>query len=361
MLLPLLEEERAHPLLGVRAGIDECLVRLDRTLEDAEEVDPAGERVGDRLEHESGRVGAVDVGDRARLGRRGDALDNQVEQGVRAEVLGRDPARDREDLTTGDRILQCVRHLLHAELLAFQVLLHQRLVRLDDLVEQLLAVLGHETRHLLRDRTGLGLLGAVGTRVRAHVEDVDDAGHLVLGADRKVHGDAALGELLLQLAECAEEVRPFTVEHVDEEQARDPELLRALPDARRADLDAHHAAEDEEGAFDHPERGTGFALKARIARDVDQVQLAFVPLRVRERQGDRHLPLLLVVVPVGGRRARVDRAEPVRLTGLEEQCLDQRRLARPAMADDGDVADPARLENGHTQLPPRLTGFGLES
>jgi hypothetical protein len=31
------------------------------------------------------------------------------------------------------------------------------------------------------------------------------------------------------------------------------------------------------------------------------------------------------------------------------------------MADDGDVADPARLENGHTQLPPRLKGYGLES
>ena len=361
MLLALLEEERAHPLLGVGAGVDERLVRLDRALEDAEEVDPPGERVGDRLEHEGGRVGAVDVGDRARLGRRGHALDDQVEQRVRAEVLRRDPARDREDLAARDRVLERVRDLLHAELLALEVLLHQRLVGLDDLVEQLLAVLGHETCHLLRDRAGLGLLGAVGARVGAHVEDVDDARHLVLGADREVHGDAALGELLLQLAERAEEVGPLAVEHVDEEKARDPELLGPLPDARRADLDAHHAAEDDEGALDDPERGASLALKARIARDVDQIQLALLPLRVRERERDRHLPQLLVVVPVGDRRARVDRAEPVRLTGLEEQRLDERRLARPAMADDGDVADLARLENGHTRLPPRLTGYGLES
>ena len=193
------------------------------------------------------------------------------------------------------------------------------------------------------------------------MEDVDDSRHLVLGADREVHGDAALRELLLQLAERAEEVGALTVEHVDEEQARDPELLGALPDARRADLDAHHAAQDDERTLDDPQRGAGLSLKARIARDVDQVQLALLPLRVRERERDRHLPLLLVVVPVGGRRARIDRAEPVRLAGLEEQRLDERRLARAAVADDGDVADLARLENGHTLLPPRLTGYGRES
>ena len=125
--------------------------------------------------------------------------------------------------------------------------------------------LGHEACHLLRDRTRLGLLGAVGTRVGAHVEDVDDSGHLVLGADREVDGDAALGELLLQLAERAEEVGPLTVEHVDEEQARDPELLGALPDARRPHLDAHHAAQDDERTLDDAQRGAGLSLKARIA------------------------------------------------------------------------------------------------
>ena len=60
---------------------------------------------------------------------------------MRAEVLRRDAARDREDLAARDRVLERVRDLLDAELLALEVLLHQRLVGLDDLVEQLLAVL----------------------------------------------------------------------------------------------------------------------------------------------------------------------------------------------------------------------------
>ena len=84
-----------------------------------------------------------------------------------------------------------MRDLLDAELVAVEVLLHQRLVGLDDLVEQLLAVLVDEARELVRDRPRLGLLLTLGARVAAHVENVDDAGQLVLGADRKLHGDAA--------------------------------------------------------------------------------------------------------------------------------------------------------------------------
>ena len=222
-----------------------------------------------------------------------------------------------------DGLLQRVRDLLDAELLALEVLLHQRLVRLDDLVEQLLAVLLHELRHLVGDRAGLVLPAAVGARVGAHVQDVDDPGEIVLAADRQMHGDAALGELLLQLAEGAEEVGALAVEHVDEDDAREPELLGALPDAARADLDAHHAADEHERALDDAQRRPRLALEARIARDVDEVQLAVLPVGVRERERDRHPPPLLVVVPVRHRRAGVDRAEAVELARLVEHRLDE--------------------------------------
>ena len=46
----------------------------------------------------------------------------------------------------------------------------------------------------------------------------------------------------------------------------------------------------------------------------------------------------------------LDRAEPVHLARLEEQRLDERRLARAAMADDGDVADLPGLECRHARL-----------
>ena len=75
--------------------------------------------------------------------------------------------------------------------------------------------------------------------------------------------------------------------------------------------------------------------------------LRLLPVEVAERGRERHLPLLLVLVPVRDRRARLDRAEPVDRAGLEEQRLDERRLARAAMADDGDVADlPGLVDAG---------------
>ena len=296
--------------------------------------------------------------DRAGLGRRRHALDDQVKQRVRAEVLGRDPARDREDLAPRDRVLERVGDLLQAELLALEVLLHQGLVGLDDLVEELLAVLLHLVCHVSGDRPRLGLPAAVLARVGAHVEHVDDPRQLVLGADRQVDGDAARRELLLELAEGAEEVRALAVEHVHEEEARDAELLGALPHPPGPDLDSHDAAEDDQGTFHDAQRAARLALEARIARNVDQVELASLPLGVRQREGDRHLPLLLVVVPVGDRRPGVDRAQSIRLARLEEERLDQRGLPRAAMTDDGDVADLSGLESGHAGLPPRLSGDG---
>ena len=58
---------------------------------------------------------------------------------------------------------------------------------------------------------------------------------------------------------------------------------------------------------------------------------------------------LLVLFPVGDGAARLDRAQPVRLSRLEEQGLDERGLPRTAMADDGDVADLPGFD-GHRVL-----------
>ena len=69
-----------------------------------------GERVGDRLEDERGRVRAVERRRGAPFfaGRR-HALDEQVEERRRAEVLRRDRGGDREDLAARDGVLERVR------------------------------------------------------------------------------------------------------------------------------------------------------------------------------------------------------------------------------------------------------------
>ena len=195
--LPSQRHQRAEPLLRVVAVVDERRVGLHLAGIDAEDRDAAGERVGDRLEDE-GRDRRVGLDRRALLGRARDALDDQVEQRMAAEVLRRDAARDRVDLVAGDGVLERGRDVLGRDLLAAEVALHQRLVGLDDGVEQLRAVLLDGGRELGRDRDRVALARAGRIDVRAVVQQVDDAGQLVLGADRQLDRDAAVGQLLLQ-------------------------------------------------------------------------------------------------------------------------------------------------------------------
>ena len=162
-----------------------------------------------------------------------------------------------------------------------------------------------------------------------------------------MHGDAALGQLRLHRLEGPEEVGALAVEHVDDADARDPELVGALPQARGADLDAHDAAEDEDGAFDHAQGRERVALEAGVARRVHEVELPPLPFGMADGGGERHGATVLLVVPVGHRRGGVDGAEPVDLSALEQHGLDERGLPRAAVPDDGDVADLARLDYGH--------------
>ena len=155
------------------------------------------------------------------------------------------------------------------------------------------------------------------------MKKVDDSLELVLAADRNVHGDALFGELGAKCLEHAIEVRALAIEHVHDDHPREPSLVGALPVPRGLNLDAHHRTHGEERTLDDTQRSDGVALKAGVARRVDQVDLAALPLHVADRRGERHLAPLLVVVPIADRRAPFDGAESIRGTGLEEQRLDE--------------------------------------
>ncbi len=336
------------------AHVRERRVGLDRPLQHAKQRDAAGEGVGDGLEDERRRAASVDLDRGAALGRRGHALDEQVEQRVGAEVLRGYAAHHGEDLASRDGVLQRVRDLIDAELLALEVPLHQPLVRLHDGVEQLLAVLGHGVRELGRDLARRALFRPLGARVGLHVQEVDDARQLVLDSDRETHGDTARRELLLKLAERAVEVGALAVEHVHEDDAGEAARLRALPHAPGSHLHAHDGADHDQRTVGHRQAGDRIALEAGITGRVDEVDLPVLPLGVRERGRERHLPALLVLVPVGDGVARLDGSEPVRSARLEEHRLHERRLPGPAVTDDGDVADLPWIEGRHgLRIPPQ--------
>ena len=161
----------------------------------------------------------------------------------------------------------------------------------------------------------------------------------MLAPDGDLDGDAVRRELRLHRLEHGEEVRALAVEHVHEGEPGDALPLAALPHAGGRDLDAVDAVHDDERGLDDAQRRERVGLEARVAGQVDEVDLRVVPLDVGQGAGEGHLPLVLVLLPVGDRRARLDRPQAVDGPALEEQRLDERGLPRPAVADGRNIAN----------------------
>ena len=153
VILALQHQQLADPLLAVRAAVDQLRVALERAGVDPHQVDAAAVGVGDRLEDVGERAGAAGLGHVAGACRRGQALHDQVEQPVRADVAGGGATADREHLALGDQLLQRHRHLLAGDLAAVQVALHQLVGGLGDDVHQLVVVLVCQRLQVLGDRT----------------------------------------------------------------------------------------------------------------------------------------------------------------------------------------------------------------
>ena len=164
----------------------------------------------------------------------------------------------------------------------------------------------------------------------------------MLEPDRDLCGHDMRAERRLQRIQRAKEVGALAVEHVDEDQPRDVQLLGAPPEALRRNLHPHHRIDDEDRRLAYAQGTERIGDERGIAGRVEEVDAAFVPLEGVQGDADRHPPRLLVRIVVRDRRAVGDRAQPRRRPGLEEQRLEQGGLAARPVSDEGHVANPIR-------------------
>ena len=323
MILALEQQQLSDPLLAVGAAVDQLRVAGQGAGEHAQQADPAAVRIGDRLEHVRQRLCPAALGHVARPGRRRQALDDQVEQAVRADVAGRGTAADREHAPLRDQLLERLSHLLARDLAALQVALHQLVGGFGDHVHQLVVVLVGQLAQLVGDRHRLVMAGGVApVQVGDHVHQVDHAMEVALGSDRDLDRHAGLGQPLAQLLERRVGVGSLAVEQVHQHQPRDPQLIAAPPETLGAHLDPHHAGHRHDRTLDHPQRAQDVGLEAGLAGRIDQVDGASLPLQVRHRSRDRHAALALVLVVVGDGCLLGHAAEPVDGARLVQERLD---------------------------------------
>jgi hypothetical protein len=291
---------------------------------------------------------------RIALARARQQLRGEVEQRVEAGAgLGRGEAH-RHQVAVTQRLLEGVVQLFRRHRVGvLEVLLHQRLVDLD---------------HLLDDRAMRVLhAGEVGGRAIGAEEAVHHLGAAVGG---QVDRQALLAELLAQPFEQGGQVAG-RVELVDHDDAAQALLAGRLPHPARAHLDAG-------GGADHQHRGLGRGQHAdrarqqvRVAGGVQQVQVAALGFQVAGRRVEGVLVFLLQRVEIAHRAAAGEFAAGLDRPGPVQQGLRQQGLAGAGVPNQHQVADidggcghclpvlrPSRVDSAPIRAP---AGGGIAS
>ena len=344
-------EDATDPLLAILGGVVDVRARLERAGVDPEEDQLADERVGRDLERQCAEGlavvdGAQDLGvgarvladDRRNVERRGQEVHDRVEDRLDALVAQRRAGEDRHDLVLQGREAKAVQDLGLAQVVAFEELVGQLVVRLRDGFDEDLAVPASLGEHVGRDVDHVdGLAAVVAVQDRLHADQVDDALEALLDADRDLDRHGIGAEPVLDHVDAAPEIGAGAVELVDEADPRHLVAVGLAPDRLGLGLDTGHAVEDHDRAVEHAEAALDLDREVHVPGRIDDVDAMVVPEAGRCSRGDRDPALLLLGHPVHGGRALMDLAELVDLLRVEEDPLGDGGLARVDMGDDSDV------------------------
>ena len=353
LLLPVDRVEDAGALgdpSGVDAQIGQGAVLIGDDLEDqCAEWRVLGVRPGELLPDVAG-IGPLDGGD---LGGVGQVLYDAVEEPLDPDVAQRRPAEDRRAAQSDRPRAQRRPDLVGRDRrLVLEVPIGEGLVQVGGLLEKLVVALAG----LLDERIGDGSLLDPGAEfagvevIGGHVQEIDDALEIVPGSDRELHGDGVGPQPVSHRAEAEIEVRPDLVHFVDEADARDPVAIRLAPDGLGLGLHAFLGVEYADHAVEDAQRSLHLDGEVDVARRVDEVDRVGLPAVLPEagRRGrlDGDAAPLLLLQEVHDRGALVHLPHLVAASGVEEDALSDRGLARVDVGTDTDIANFGEV-NGH--------------
>ncbi len=291
-------EDAADPLGAAGDRVEDAVAGLQRAGVDAEIRQLPDVRVGHDLERERRerrlRVGRpdlvaaglrVDPVHRRHVERARQVVDNAVEQELDALVLERGTEQNRRDLV-GERAGAdgAADHLRRHRGLVLDVGREHLVVEVRDRVDQLVVVLLRLLEQFRRDLDRLELLAEVVLVDHGlHVDEVDDAGEVVLRADRDLERHRIGGEPVAHRLHGCEEVRAGAVHLVDERDARHLVLVRLPPDRLGLRLYTGDGVEDGDRAVEHAQAPLDLDRKVHVAGRIDDVDAIVAPERASWR------------------------------------------------------------------------------
>ena len=183
--------------------------------------------------------------------------------------------------------------------------------------------------------------------VGLHADQVDDAGEVVLSADRQLHDERGRTQLGLDGVDGVVEISAELIHLVDEADTRNAVLVGLTPHGLRLRLHAFLAIEHGNGAIEHSQGTFHLGREVHVARGIDDVDLELLllvmGLTIPEAGGGRGLDgdaaLLLLSHEVHRRGAIVGLADLVVLAGVVQDTLGGGGLAGIDVSHDADVTD----------------------
>ncbi len=162
---------------------------------------------------------------------------------------------------------------------------------------------------------------------------------IVAAPERNVERHAGRAEGLLDLVQQRREVDVVRVHLVDDEDPAEPLLAGFVEHAAGVHFDARMGVDDDGRGVDAAQGFDGLADEVGIARRVDDVKVFAGVIEMGDFGFDRVFVCLFFFVEVADAGAVVDAGRMVDGPGLDQQGVDERRLAGRTVTTKGNVAD----------------------
>ena len=346
------QKDAAQTLALALGGVQDGFAGFDRAGIDTEERQTADVRVGHDLEGQSRerrgivRGAVLDLirlghraGDRRDVQRGRHIIDDGVQQLLHALVLVGRAAHDRDELDLRRGLADGRLDLFGGDFLTFQIHLHDLVVEIGDGLKELRAVLFGLGAHVLGDFLDAHILAKiVVVDVRLHLEQVDDAAEVRLGADRQLDRNSVAAQALVHHVDNVVEVRAHDVHLIDVDHAGNIVVVSLSPDRLGLRLHAALGTKDRHAAVEHAQAALDLNGEVDVARGVDDVDAVALPEASGRSARDRDAALLLLRHPVHGGGAFMGLTELVVDARVEQNTFRRGRLTGVDVRHDANVS-----------------------
>ena len=288
-----------------------------RTGVHTEEAQLTDERVRSNLKCKSGerlRIGRVTnvlffgfrvyTLNRRNIRRSRHVINNRVQKLLNTLVLIGSTAGNRNHRVVDGGLADAGLDLIDRELFTHEILLHECVVLLGDMLDHLGVILLCELFHVFRDLFATDILAEIIiVDISLHFHEVDEALEGIFRADRQLDRDSVALQSLAHHVDNAVEISAHNVHLVDIRHTRNLVFLSLTPNGLRLRLNAALCAENRYGTIENTQGTLNFNGEVNVARGVDDVDTVLVTVSVRPEArrssgSNRDTSLLLLCHPV---------------------------------------------------------------